>query len=62
MVDVSVDFLQSWVASMFLPLTRILGFIAVAPLFSGTTVSPVLKVSVGVLLTMMVAPLVTVDE
>ena len=61
MIDVSVDFLQNWVASMFLPLTRILGFIAVAPLLSGTTVSPVVKVSVGVLLTTMVVPLVSVD-
>jgi flagellar biosynthetic protein FliR len=61
-IDVSVDFLQSWVASMFLPLTRMLGFIAVAPLFSGTTVSLSVKVSVGVLLTLMVAPLVNVDE
>jgi flagellar biosynthetic protein FliR len=46
---------------MFLPLTRMLGFIAVAPLLSGTTVSPLVKVSIGVLLTLMVAPLVSVD-
>lgn len=62
MIDVSVDFLQNWVSSIFLPLTRMLGFIAIAPLFSGSTISPVIKVSVGVLLTMMVAPLVNVDQ
>lgn len=62
MIDINVDFLQNWVSSIFLPLTRILGFIAIAPLFSGTTISPVVKVSVGVLLTMMVAPLVSVDQ
>jgi len=60
-IDINVDFLQTWVATMFLPLTRILGFIAVAPLLSGTTVSPVVKVSVGILLTTMVVPLVSVD-
>jgi flagellar biosynthetic protein FliR len=58
MININVDVLQAWVASMFIPLTRILGFVAIAPLFSGTTVSIPIKVAVGILLTLIVAPMV----
>ncbi len=58
MINISVDVLQSWIASMFIPLTRILGFVAIAPLFSGTTVSMPIKVALGTLLTLIVAPMV----
>ena len=62
MINISVDVLQAWVVSLFVPLTRILGFIAIAPLFSGTTVSMPIKVAVGVLLTLIVAPMVDVGS
>lgn len=58
MINISVDVLQAWVVNIFIPLTRILGFIAIAPLFSGTTVSMSIKVAVGVLLSLIVSPMV----
>jgi flagellar biosynthetic protein FliR len=62
MINISVDVLQAWVTSLFIPLTRILGFVAIAPLFSGTSVSIAIKIAVGILLTLIVAPMVDIGQ
>jgi flagellar biosynthesis protein FliR len=48
--------LGAWMAAFLWPLTRILGLIATAPVFGNTAVPVSVKVSLGVLITMIVAP------
>jgi flagellar biosynthetic protein FliR len=50
--------LNAWLATLLWPLSRILGLIAAAPLFGNTSVPVSIKVSLGVLLTIIVAPTV----
>jgi len=49
---------EAWVFSLMLPLTRILGFIAIAPFFSNKSFSIPVKVAFGVLLALIVIPTV----
>ncbi len=48
--------LYTWVASFLWPLTRILGLIAAAPLFGNLSVPVRVKVGLGVMLTLVIAP------
>ncbi|GAB3459726.1 flagellar biosynthetic protein FliR [Massilia terrae] len=50
--------LNAWLAAFLFPLTRILGVIAAAPVFGNAAVPISLKVSLGVLLTLIVAPVI----
>lgn len=50
--------LNAWLAAFLFPLTRILGVIAAAPVFGNAAVPLSLKVSLGVLLTLIVAPVI----
>lgn len=56
MISVSSDQLLLWITSFIWPLTRILGLIAVAPVFGGSAVPARIKVGFGVLLAILVAP------
>ncbi len=48
--------LNTWIAALLWPLTRILGLIAVAPVFGNTSVPVQVKIGIGVMLTLIVAP------
>jgi flagellar biosynthetic protein FliR len=56
MVTVSSAQLLAWIAAFLWPFTRIMGMIAVAPLFGNVAVPAPLKVLLGVTLSMLVAP------
>jgi flagellar biosynthetic protein FliR len=49
--------LNAWIAGLVWPLTRILGLVATAPVFGNTSVPVSIKVSLGVLLALIMAPL-----
>jgi flagellar biosynthetic protein FliR len=49
---------EAWVFGLMLPLTRILGFIAIAPFFSSKSFSIPIKVAFGVLLALIIIPTV----
>lgn len=49
---------ETWVFGLMLPLTRILGFIAIAPFFSNKSFSVPVKVAFGVLLALIIIPTV----
>jgi flagellar biosynthetic protein FliR len=51
--------LNTWIASFLWPLTRILGLISVAPLFGNASVPARLKIGLGVLLALIIAPTVS---
>jgi flagellar biosynthesis protein FliR len=50
--------MNTWIAALLWPLTRILGLIAAAPLFGNTSVPTTIKVALGVLLAAIIAPTV----
>lgn len=50
--------LNTWIAALLWPLSRILGLVAAAPLFGNAAVPVSIKVSLGVLLAMIIAPTV----
>ena len=50
--------LNTWIAALLWPLSRILGLVAAAPLFGNAAVPVSTKVSLGVLLAMIIAPTV----
>lgn len=50
--------LNAWIAALLWPLSRILGLVAAAPLFGNTSVPMSIKVSLGVLITLIIAPTV----
>lgn len=56
MVSISTDMLQAWISGLLWPLTRILGMIAIAPLFSHTTIPMRFKVALGVFITLAIMP------
>jgi flagellar biosynthetic protein FliR len=56
MITISSELLQAWVNGLILPLTRVLGLIAVAPLFSHMAVPPTIRISLGILITLTIAP------
>lgn len=56
MVSISSELLQTWVITLMLPLTRILGVIATAPIFSHRAHPTRVKLGMGLLLTLAVMP------
>lgn len=58
MISFSSTELYAWVASFLWPLTRILGLIATAPLFGNLSVPIRVKIGLGIMLTLVIAPTV----
>ncbi|MBA5640366.1 flagellar biosynthetic protein FliR [Duganella sp. LX20W] len=58
MITLTTAEMNTWIAALLWPLTRILGLIAAAPLFGNSAVPVTIKVGLGVLLAMIVAPAV----
>jgi flagellar biosynthesis protein FliR len=56
MVTISSEMLMSWITSLIWPLTRILGVIAAAPIFSHDAIPVRVRVALGVLITLTVIP------
>lgn len=56
MVSVSSDLLQTWIISLLWPLTRILGVIAAAPIFSHSSIPNQVKLGLGITLTLIIVP------
>ncbi|PRC90789.1 flagellar biosynthetic protein FliR [Solimicrobium silvestre] len=56
MLSISSDQLIIWVNSFIWPLTRILGLIAIAPIFGNAAIPVPMKISFGVVLALLVAP------
>ena len=56
MISLTSVEMNTWIAALLWPLTRILGLIAAAPLFGNTAVPVSIKVTLGVLLAAIMAP------
>ena len=56
MLTLNSELIQAWVVTILIPLTRILGFISVAPFFGNKAISLPIKVAMGILLAMVIAP------
>lgn len=56
MITLTSAELNTWIASILWPLTRILGLVAVAPLFGNISVPARVKVGLGILLATVMAP------
>jgi flagellar biosynthesis protein FliR len=59
MITVTSAEINTWIAALLWPLTRILGLIAAAPLFGNISVPVTVKIGLGVMLTLIVAPTVS---
>ncbi|MYN09367.1 flagellar biosynthetic protein FliR [Pseudoduganella aquatica] len=58
MITLSSADINTWIASLLWPLTRILGLISAAPVFGNRSVPTTVKVALGVMLAMIIAPTV----
>ncbi len=58
MISITSAELNTWIASFLWPLTRILGLVAAAPLFGNVSVPRRVKLGLGVMLAMVIAPAV----
>jgi len=56
MINFSSEQYMLWITSFIWPLTRILGMIAIAPVFGNSAVPVMIKISFGVMLSLIVAP------
>jgi flagellar biosynthesis protein FliR len=56
MISLSSVELNTWIASFLWPLTRILGLIMTAPLFGNLSVPASVKIALGVMLALIIAP------
>lgn len=56
MITLTSAQLNTWIASFLWPLTRILGLIASAPLFGNASVPMTVKVALGVMVALVIAP------
>jgi flagellar biosynthesis protein FliR len=56
MINVTSTQLAIWIASFIWPLTRILGLLAVAPPFGSTSVPMLVKLLLGVMISVVIAP------
>jgi flagellar biosynthetic protein FliR len=56
MVSISSDLLQTWIISLLWPLTRVLGVIAAAPIFSHSAIPNQVKLGLGIILTLIIVP------
>ena len=56
MISFTTTQLYAWIGGLLWPLTRILGMVAVAPVFGNTAIPMLIKTTLGVLLASIVAP------
>lgn len=56
MVSFSSELLQTWIISLLWPLTRVLGVLAAAPIFSDRAVPNQIKLGFGLVLTLIIIP------
>ncbi len=56
MVSISSELLQTWIVSLLWPLTRVLGVIAAAPIFSHSSIPTQVKLGLGIMLTLIIVP------
>lgn len=56
MVSISSELLQTWIVSLLWPLTRVLGVIAAAPIYSHTAIPNQVKLGLGIMLTLIIVP------
>ncbi len=56
MIQFTTGEMHTWIAALLWPLTRILGLIAASPVLGNNSIPVSVKVSLGVLLTMIMAP------
>ena len=56
MITISSGLLQTWVISLLWPLTRVLGVIATAPIFSHNSIPNRVKLGIGVIITIIIMP------
>jgi flagellar biosynthetic protein FliR len=56
MISISSDILQTWIVNLLWPLTRVLGVIAAAPIFSHTVIPNQVKLGLGIMLTLIIVP------
>ena len=56
MISFSSELLQTWIISLLWPLTRVLGVIAVAPIFSRNSIPNQVKLGLGIMLTLVILP------
>lgn len=56
MISFTTTQLYAWIGGLLWPLTRILGLVAIAPVFGNTAVPMLIKTTLGVLLAAVVAP------
>lgn len=56
MITLGSDMLQAWVNSLLWPLTRVLGVMALAPMFSNRALPNQIKIGLAVMLTLIIAP------
>ncbi len=57
MISISSEVLQTWINGLLLPLTRVLGLIAIAPVFSHAAIPPTIKLSLGIVIALAIAPM-----
>ena len=56
MVSISSELLQTWIISLLWPLTRVLGVMATAPIFSHNTIPNRIKLGIGIVFTLIMMP------
>ncbi len=56
MVSISSELLQTWIISLLWPLTRVLGVITAAPIFSHSSIPNQVKLGLGIMLTLIIMP------
>ena len=56
MVSISSELLQTWIVSLLWPLTRVLGVMATAPIFSHNTIPNRIKLGIGIVFTLIIMP------
>src|SRR5690606_17164678 len=58
MIHITSADLYAWITSFLWPLTRIIGLISVAPLYGNVSVPARVKIALGIMLSLIVAPLI----
>ena len=56
MISISSELLQTWIVSLLWPLTRVLGVMAAAPIYSHTAIPNQVKLGLGIMLTLIIVP------
>lgn len=56
MVSITSELLQTWIINLLWPLTRVMGVIAVAPIFSRSSIPNKVKLGFGIMLTLIIVP------